>query len=70
MLQGSTCSHSFVARVAFVDSKNIKFGILPSHQISQVSEVEVVNRELYSIVDRQPIKHGVLDRRLVGETLA
>ena len=29
-----------------------------------MSEAEVINRELYSIVDRQPVRHGVLDRRL------
>lgn len=45
--------------------KHIEFGILEPHQIDEVSEVEIVNRELYSIADRQPVKHGVLDRRLV-----
>jgi hypothetical protein len=46
-------------------SKHIQFGILEPEQIDQVSEVELVNRELYSITDRQAVHHGVLDRRLV-----
>ncbi|PJF17134.1 DNA-directed RNA polymerase subunit [Paramicrosporidium saccamoebae] len=44
--------------------KHIQFGTLTPPEIDEVSEVEVVNRELYSILDRVPIKHGALDRRL------
>jgi len=46
-------------------SKQIKFGIFEPQEIDEVSEVEVINRELYSIAERQPVQHGVLDRRLV-----
>lgn len=51
-------------------SKHIEFGILEPHEISNISEVEVVNRELYSVSDRLPVKHGVLDRRLVSLSLS
>ncbi len=44
--------------------KNIKFGVLQPFEIDELSEVDVVNRELYSIAERAPVRNGVLDRRL------
>lgn len=51
--------------MAMACRKHIDFGILEPQLIDEVSEVEVVNRELYSITERAPVAHGVLDRRLV-----
>lgn len=49
----------------FVCSKHIKFGILTPQEIVEMAEIEIVNRELYNVADRSPIKYGCLDRRLV-----
>lgn len=46
-------------------SKHIKFGILTPQEIVEMAEIEVVNRELYNVTNRTPIKYGCLDRRLV-----
>lgn len=52
------CTHLFFR-------KNIKFGIASSSEIGELAEVEVCNRELYSVTSREPIPFGCLDRRLV-----
>ncbi|KAL0220277.1 hypothetical protein RCL1_000131 [Eukaryota sp. TZLM3-RCL] len=42
----------------------LQFGLLNPTEIQQMSEIEVVNRELYQVATRNPIPHGMLDRRL------
>ncbi|KCV73369.1 DNA-directed RNA polymerase III subunit RPC1 [Fonticula alba] len=44
--------------------KALHFGIMSPQDIYQVAEFEVVNRELYTIPDRNPTPNGCLDRRL------
>lgn len=52
-------------RTPFFCSKNIKFGILTPQEIVEMAEIEIVNRELYNVTNRSPVKFGCLDRRLV-----
>lgn len=44
--------------------KYIQFGVLSPEEIQNLSHFEVVNRDMYTIEDRQPAVNGVLDRRL------
>ncbi|KAG0310942.1 hypothetical protein BGZ97_012208 [Linnemannia gamsii] len=44
--------------------KQIQFGVLSPQEIVNVSEFEVTQRDLYTLVDRQPVKYGMLDLRL------
>lgn len=44
--------------------KEIKFGLLGSTDIVRLSEIQVVNRELYRHPERIPMKYGCLDLRL------
>lgn len=52
-----------------MNRKNIKFGIASASEIAEVAEVEVCNRELYSVTSRDPVAHGCLDRKLVRESV-
>jgi len=52
------------------DSKSIKFGVLAPQEIHQLSEFEVVNRELYQVPSREPMPNGCLDPRLVRSATA
>ena len=45
--------------------KHIKFGIASPEEIAEIAEVEVCNRELYQVTNREPVTYGCLDRRLV-----
>lgn len=45
----------------------VKFDILGSHEISQMSQLEVLNREIYVNMTSTPHPFGVLDLRL-GES--
>eukprot|EP00300_Choanocystis_sp_HF-7_P018645 c20097_g2_i2.p1 GENE.c20097_g2_i2~~c20097_g2_i2.p1 ORF type:complete len:1413 (-),score=323.94 c20097_g2_i2:41-4279(-) len=42
----------------------IQFGLLSAHDIQQLSQIRVVNRELYTLPERTPFPYGVLDTRL------
>ncbi|KAJ7638316.1 hypothetical protein FB45DRAFT_902502 [Roridomyces roridus] len=44
--------------------KQLQFSLLNAQDTVKVSEFEVTHREMYTAVDRLPVKHGVLDRRL------
>ncbi|CAL1713617.1 unnamed protein product [Somion occarium] len=44
--------------------KKIQFSLLNNQDTVKISEFEVTHRDLYTPVDRQPVKNGVLDRRL------
>lgn len=46
-------------------SKHIQFGVLSPQEIVNVSEFEVTQRDLYTVPERQPVKFGMLDLRLV-----
>lgn len=46
-------------------SKEIQFGLLNAQDVVKLSEFQVTHRDLYTPVDRAPVKDGVLDRRLV-----
>lgn len=46
-------------------SKQIQFSLLNTQDVVKLSEFQVTHRDLYTAVDRQPVKNGVLDRRLV-----
>ena len=46
-------------------SKKLQFSLLNSQDTVKISEYEVTHRDLYTATDRLPVKHGVLDRRLV-----
>ena len=46
-------------------SRSIKFGVLSPQEIYQLSEFEVVTRELYQVPNREPTVNGCLDPRLV-----
>jgi DNA-directed RNA polymerase III subunit RPC1 len=48
------------------NSKKLQFSLLNAQDTVRISEFEVTHRELYTPTDRLPVKHGVLDRRLVG----
>ena len=51
--------------MACVVSKEIQFGLLSAQDVVKLSEFQVTHRDLYTPVDRVPVKDGVLDRRLV-----
>lgn len=42
----------------------LEFGTLSTEDIRKMSEVEVVNKELYRLPSRDPNPHGALDRRM------
>ncbi|KAK7467362.1 DNA-directed RNA polymerase III subunit C1 (rpo31) [Stygiomarasmius scandens] len=44
--------------------KKLQFSLLNAQDTVKVSEFEVTHRDLYTPVDRLPVKDGVLDRRL------
>lgn len=46
-------------------SKQLQFGMLNAQNVVKLSEFQVTHRDLYTPTDRQPVKDGVLDRRLV-----
>ena len=45
--------------------KQIQFSLLNPQDVVKLSEFQVTHRDLYTAVDRLPVKDGVLDRRLV-----
>jgi hypothetical protein len=49
----------------YVNSKELQFSLLNAQDTVRISEFEVTHRDLYTPTDRLPVKHGVLDRRLV-----
>jgi hypothetical protein len=51
-------------------SKHIQFGVLSPQEIVNVSEFEVTQRDLYTVPERQPVKYGMLDLRLVRNIMA
>ncbi|KAF9498249.1 beta and beta-prime subunits of DNA dependent RNA-polymerase [Pleurotus eryngii] len=44
--------------------KKLQFSLLNSQDTVKISEFEVTHRDLYTPIDRLPVKDGVLDRRL------
>ncbi|TCD69172.1 hypothetical protein EIP91_008468 [Steccherinum ochraceum] len=44
--------------------KKIQFSLLNSQDTVKLAEFEVTHRDLYTAIDRLPVKNGVLDRRL------
>ncbi|OSX60618.1 hypothetical protein POSPLADRAFT_1148493 [Postia placenta MAD-698-R-SB12] len=44
--------------------KKLQFSLLNNQDTVKISEFEVTHRDLYTPVDRHPVKNGVLDRRL------
>ncbi|KAH9935894.1 beta and beta-prime subunits of DNA dependent RNA-polymerase [Epithele typhae] len=44
--------------------KKLQFSLLDNQDAVKISEFEVTHRDLYTAVDRLPVKNGVLDRRL------
>ncbi|KAH9928960.1 beta and beta-prime subunits of DNA dependent RNA-polymerase [Fomitopsis serialis] len=44
--------------------KKLQFSLLNNQDTVKISEFEVTHRDLYTAVDRHPVKNGVLDRRL------
>ncbi|GLB33325.1 putative DNA-dependent RNA polymerase [Lyophyllum shimeji] len=44
--------------------KKLQFSLLNAQDTVKISEFEVTHRDLYTATDRQPVKNGVLDRRL------
>ena len=54
-----------MAKLMFMYSKKIQFSLLNNQDTVKLSEFEVTHRDLYTPVDRLPVKNGVLDRRLV-----
>ena len=63
-LEGCTLTLIF----KFVYSKKIQFGLLNAQDVVKLSEFQVTHRDLYTAVDRAPVKDGVLDRRLVSKS--
>ena len=45
--------------------KRLQFSLLNAQDTVKISEFQVTHRDLYTPADRQPVKDGVLDRRLV-----
>ncbi|KAJ3513331.1 hypothetical protein NLJ89_g3010 [Agrocybe chaxingu] len=45
--------------------KKLQFSLLNAQDTVKISEFEVTHRDLYTPTDRLPVKHGVLDRRLI-----
>lgn len=59
-------TYPFVLCFVFdIYSKHIQFGVLSPQEIVNVSEFEVTQRDLYTVENRQPVKYGMLDLRLV-----
>lgn len=46
-------------------SKALQFSLLNNQDTVKLAEFEVTHRDLYTPIDRLPVKNGVLDRRLV-----
>ncbi|TEB29579.1 DNA-directed RNA polymerase III largest subunit [Coprinellus micaceus] len=44
--------------------KKLQFSLLNAQDTVKISEFEVTHRDLYTPIDRLPVKNGVLDRRL------
>lgn len=51
-------------------SKKLQFSLLNNQEAVKLAEFEVTHRDLYTPIDRLPVKNGVLDRRLVRVLLA
>lgn len=45
--------------------KRLQFSTLNAQDVVKISEFQVTHRDLYTPIDRAPVKDGVLDRRLV-----
>lgn len=56
---------SFVLTSSIFISKKLQFSIFNNQDAVKISEFEVTHRDLYTPIDRLPVKDGVLDRRLV-----
>lgn len=50
-------------------SKKIQFSLFNPQDVVKLSEFQVTHRDLYTPIDRVPVKNGVLDRRLVRPLL-
>ena len=46
--------------------QKLQFSLLNAQDTVKISEYEVTHRDLYTPIDRLPVKDGVLDRRLVS----
>ena len=57
--------NTVVVKLTPMCSKKIQFSLLNNQDTVKLSEFEVTHRDLYTPVDRLPVKNGVLDRRLV-----
>lgn len=60
---------SFVLTSSIFISKKLQFSIFNNQDAVKISEFEVTHRDLYTPIDRLPVKDGVLDRRLVRSWL-
>ena len=67
----STQGYVRISHAAFDDnahiksSKKLQFSLLNNQDTVKLAEFEVTHRDLYTPIDRLPVKNGVLDRRLV-----
>lgn len=51
--------------LSHIYSKALQFSLLNNQDTVKLAEFEVTHRDLYTPIDRLPVKNGVLDRRLV-----
>lgn len=67
--QSHVCPPSHVKRrlqsLNHKHSKALQFSLLNNQDTVKLAEFEVTHRDLYTPIDRLPVKNGVLDRRLV-----
>ena len=61
----SLCFISLLLSESCVFSKKLQFSLLNNQDTVKLAEFEVTHRDLYTPIDRLPVKNGVLDRRLV-----
>ena len=47
-------------------SKSIQFELMSNLEVQSAAELHVYERNLYSMPQRTPLEHGVLDPRLVS----
>ncbi|KAJ1921243.1 DNA-directed RNA polymerase III subunit C1 (rpo31) [Mycoemilia scoparia] len=59
-----TFKNELMTWLMFGYRKYIQFGIQSADDIRQASEVEITQRDLYTLEDHKPLEHGVLDTKM------
>ncbi len=64
------CSNHAGSLLKVLHRKKLQFSLFNNQDTVKLAEFEVTHRDLYTPIDRLPVKNGVLDRRLVRALFA